>query len=237
MELLTTTTKKVFSSTIPRKVVELLRLGEAEEGQAPRLGIKASDVRDAFFSFLGFTRLDSSDALRKAIARGVQEGVFGYTSGAIPVLGTDGRYQVACEKVVLGRTVAEDEVDFDSGFLIMPSAIPPAPDPVGTGTDGQIHDGGGVPYQPQTGGTLPGGPMLPLVTPPVTTKREVTIRITGSRDQLYKAWPAIANLADKAGKASIQISATSDQGFEQSWLRNAVYEPLEEADVLDEQDS
>ena len=79
--------------------------------------------------------------------------------------------------------------------------------------------------------------MLPLVTPPVTTKREVTIRITGSRDQLYKAWPAIANLADKAGKASIQISATSDQGFEQSWLRNAVYEPLEEADVLDEQDS
>ena len=45
MELLTTTAKKVFSTTTPRKTVELLRLGEAEEGQPPRLGIKTAEVR------------------------------------------------------------------------------------------------------------------------------------------------------------------------------------------------
>jgi hypothetical protein len=231
MELLTATTKKVFSSTTPRKVVELLRLGEAEEGQAPRLGSKASEVRDAFFSFLGFTRLDNSDALRKAIARGVQEGVFGYTSGTVPALGADGKYQVAREKTTFSRAIVEDEIDFDSGFLIMPTAIPLAPEPVDAGL--QVRDGDGDPYTPQTGS----GPTLPIVTPPQTTRTEVNIRITGSRDQLFKAWPAIANLADKAGKASIRVSATSEQGFDQSWLRNAVYEPLEEADVLDEQDS
>jgi len=49
---------------------------------------------------------------------------------------------------------------------------------------------------------------------------------------LYKAWLEIANLADKAGKASLEITATSEAGFDPSWLRNAVYEPLEEADVL-----
>jgi hypothetical protein len=232
MELLTVTTKKVFSSTTPRKMVELLRLGEAEEGQSPRLGIRASDVRDAFFSFLGFTRLDSSDALRKAIARGVQEGVFGYTSGTLPTLCADGKYQVARDKVVFQRAIADDEIDFESGFLIMPSAIPPPPEPVGAGTGGQVRDGDGPPYQPPTGG----GPTPPTSTPPQTTRKEVTIRITGSRDQLFKAWPAIANLADKAGKASIQVNAASEQGFDQSWLRNAVYEPLEEADVLDDRD-
>jgi hypothetical protein len=55
-----------------------------------------------------------------------------------------------------------------------------------------------------------------------------------SRDQLYEPWPAIADLVDKAGRASPQISAGSEYGFDRSWLRNAVYEPLEEAEVLDE---
>ncbi|MBI4295354.1 MAG: DUF499 domain-containing protein, partial [Chloroflexi bacterium] len=233
MELLTVTTKKVFSSTTPRKIVDLLRLGEEVEGQPPRHGIKASEVRDAFFSFPGFTRLDSSDALRKAIARGVQEGIFGYTSGTAPALGADGKYQVGREKVAFQHAIAEDEVDFDSGFLIMPAAIPAAPEPVGGGS--QVRDGGGEPYQPPTGGTAPGVPQPPLVVPTEATQRAVTIRITGSRDQLFKAWPAIANLADKAGKASIQVNAASEQGFDQSWLRNAVYEPLEEADVLEKE--
>ena len=65
-----------------------------------------------------------------------------------------------------------------------------------------------------------------------STPQKVTIRIAGSRDQLFKAWLAIANLAEKAGKASIEVSAVNEQGFDQTWRRNAVYEPLEEADVI-----
>ncbi len=235
MELLTNTTKKVFSGTTPRKIVELMRLGEAESGRALRLGIKTSEIRDAFYSFLGFTRLDTSDAVRKAIARGVQEGVFGYTSGAVPALGDDGKYQIARDKIIFGRPIPDDEVDLDSGFLVMPMAFPPAPEPAGVSTGGEILEGG-VPYSggavetAETTGEKEGG------IPTIQSRKDVTLVIKGSRDQLYKAWPAIANLADKAGKASIQVSATSEEGFDPSWLRNAVYEPLEEADVLSEQE-
>ncbi len=237
MELLISTTKRVFTSTTPRKIVDLLRLGEVEEGRGPRLGIRSSDVRDAFFSFFGFTRLTSGDALRKAIARGVEEGLFGYTSGAAPTLGIDSKYQIARDKVLFQRTVPEDEIDLDSGFLIMPGAIPPAPAPAGAGSppEGIGERGTGTwksPVEPSPpGGSNPPPPPLPVC------QKEVTIRITASRDQLFKAWQAISNLADKAGKASLEIKATSDQGFDPSWLRNAVYEPLEEAGVLHQKDS
>ena len=61
----------------------------------------------------------------------------------------------------------------------------------------------------------------------------MSLRITGSRDQLYQAWNAIANLADKAGNVSLNVSAASEEDFDQNWLRNAVYEPLEGADLLE----
>ena len=65
----------------------------------------------------------------------------------------------------------------------------------------------------------------------------MNLRITGSRDQLYQAWNAIANLADKAGEVSLDVSAASEEGFDENWLRNAVYEPLEEADVLEAEET
>lgn len=54
-----------------------------------------------------------------------------------------------------------------------------------------------------------------------------------SRDQVFKAFPAIANLADKSdgGKIRIRIEGISGDGYDPSWLRNAVDEPLDEADI------
>ncbi|MDQ7838150.1 MAG: hypothetical protein RDU59_06640 [Thermodesulfobacteriota bacterium] len=47
------------------------------------------------------------------------------------------------------------------------------------------------------------------------------------------AGPAIANLADKSdgAKVRIRVEGTSEAGFNPAWLRNAVDEPLDEADV------
>jgi hypothetical protein len=108
VELITQTQRKVFESINPGKIIELFKLGE---GTPPQLGISTCDVVDGFYSFLGFTRLMSSSAIRKAIAKGVQDGYFGYVSGPKPVAGPDGKFQVALDKVRFKTPVPEDEID------------------------------------------------------------------------------------------------------------------------------
>jgi hypothetical protein len=181
-------------------------------------------VRESFFSYLDPPRLESASALRGAIARGVAEELMAYTSGTPPALGPDGTFQVSREKVVLGRQLADDEIDLDSGFLMLPSAAPAAATP--------------QPEPPP--GPAPGaGPMpAPAPTPPPTGPRGALPRAArlvfrATRDQVFKAFPAIANLAEGSddGKVTIQVEATSEAGYDPSWLRNAVEEPLDEADV------
>jgi hypothetical protein len=63
-----------------------------------------------------------------------------YTSGAVPALGPDGKYQVALNKVRFELDIAEDEVDLESGFIMLPQAIPqaaPITPPVPGGQPGQ----------------------------------------------------------------------------------------------------
>ena len=80
MELLTQVQSRVFSTLKPVKLVELFKLGEE---QPPRFGIRCADVVSGFYSFLGYTRLTNKEVIQKAIARGVQEGVFGYFTGSV----------------------------------------------------------------------------------------------------------------------------------------------------------
>lgn len=53
------------------------------------------------------------------------------------------------------------------------------------------------------------------------------------REQVFKVFPAIAYLADKSNgaRARIRIEGSSAAGFDPSWLRNAVDEPLDEANI------
>ncbi|MEX2167741.1 MAG: DUF499 domain-containing protein [Pirellulales bacterium] len=235
MELLTSLGRKwVHTSVTPQKLADRVRLGqELEPGQPPRPGVKVSEVVEAFYCFLEPPRLNSDKAVQKAVARGVAESVFGYASGATPTLGADGKYQVSRDKVAFGRTLSDDEVDLDSGFLIAPAAIPdwPQPSPPGGGT-GTATTGTGetttTTTEPQPGDTT-GGPSPPSRT----AKQEVRIKFAATRDQVFKAFPAIANLADKSdsGQVSIEVLGTNAAGFDPAWLRNAVDEPLDEADI------
>ena len=61
----------------------------------------------------------------------------------------------------------------------------------------------------------------------------VRLSFAATRDQVFKAFPVIANLADKSdnGKIVIHLEASSRPGFDPAWLRNAVEEPLDEADI------
>jgi len=170
-------------------------------------------------------RVLTARGLQKAVSRAVQEGAFGYFSGPQPTMGPDGRYQGNESKVAYGRTVLEDEIDLDTGFLMMPDAIPrtkptepPGPGPVPPGP---------IPPEPEPPGP---GPIPPS---PPDAQKTVNISFAANRDQLFGAWQAIANLADMAGKIEVSVSATSEEGFDRNKLRNAVIEPLQEADLIE----
>jgi hypothetical protein len=221
IELITQVQKRVFTTAVPTKIVELFKLGE---GEPPRMGIRVSEVIEGFFAFLGFPRLTSQEVVRKAIARGVGERIFGYVSGAAPTLGPDAKFEVAVDRVRFDTQVADDEIDVDSGFIMMPAAIPaaaPAPGPPGPGP------------APPGPGPVPPGPTPPGPVPPAQTQRSVSLEFSANRDALFTAWNAIANLADLAGEVRVTVQAESADGFDRSKLQNGVLEPLREADLIE----
>jgi hypothetical protein len=225
MELLTQVQSRVFTTLNPAKIVELFKLGD---GQPTRLGIRCADVVSGFYSFLGYTRLASKEVIQKAIARGVQEEVIGYFTGSAPALDPSGKYQVPRNRVRFNVTISDDEVDLESGFVMLPQAIPAEPTPV-TGPGPEFP---GATPRVEDGTPPPGtGCVGPAV--PTATERVVQLGFTADRDALYEAWNAIANLADMAGKVEVNIRAESETGFDKSKLQNGVFEPLREADLIE----
>ena len=231
MELLVDLQRRVFTTVNPSKIIELFKLGE---GTPLTLGIRTPDVVDGFYSFLGFPRLVNSAAVKKAISRGIQEGFFGYYSGSTPVLGNDGKYQVPVSRVRFNTMVGEDEIDMDSGFLMMPQAVPlPAPSPA-TAATGPT---GAAPGASGTGPTLiltppPGVPSGASPSEASAAQKSVEINFSADRNQLFSAWNAIANLADLAGKVNVTVRADSVEGFDKNKLQNGVLEPLRESDLI-----
>ena len=61
----------------------------------------------------------------------------------------------------------------------------------------------------------------------------VSLVFTATRDQVFKAFHAIANLANKSDneKLKIRIEGTAADAYDPSWLRNIVEEPLDEANI------
>jgi len=216
MELLVDVQRRVFSTTTPNKIVELFTLGE---GSPPALGIKTADVVDGFYSFLGFPRLIGSVVLKAAIAKGIHDKFFGYYSGSTPTLGDDGKYQVPVARVRFDTTVAEDEIDLESGFLMMPQAIPVAAPPP------EVTQPPETPKKPEE--TKRDEP------PPPVNPQTVDLSFSADRNQLFSAWNAIANLADLAGKVNVTVHAESAEGFDKGKLQNGVLEPLRESDLIE----
>ena len=235
MELLVDLQRRVFTTVNPSKIIELFKLGE---GTPLTVGIRTTDVVDGFYSFLGFPRLVNSAVVKKAIARGIQEGFFGYYSGSIPALDSDGKYQVPLARVRFNTMVGEDEIDMDSGFLIMPQAVPVAaasPASAATGSTGVAPgapSGESTPTLTPTPGA-PSGEAGAFPSGGVAVQKSVEINFSADRNQLFTAWNAIANLADLAGKVNVTVRADSAKGFERSKLQNGVLEPLRESDLIE----
>ena len=65
------------------------------------------------------------------------------------------------------------------------------------------------------------------------TGRQYTLKLTASKSEVFKVWQVLQALSDKSEKmnVSIQIDAEAQDRFDPVWLRNAVEEPLDEADI------
>jgi len=132
-------------------------------------------------------------------------------------------------------SLPDDEVDFDTGFILLPSAMPEAaPARIQPGMEQSDPPPSGVSEPPHPPNVPPMSPASPPATvSPAGTGSSIFLRFEANRDQVYQAFLAVANLADRAdgGKILIQITAQAANGFDPDWYRNAVEEPLDEADI------
>lgn len=222
MEMLIDLHRRVFTSLAPGKIIDLFRLGQ---GQPPALAISTAEIRDGFFSILGFTRLAGDSALCDALAKGAHAGLFAYYAGPAPQLSA-GVYRVAPSQIRIGSPLRADEIDLDAGFLFLPQAVPPTVQP--------------TPQPPAGGPAAPalGPPNAPIPTaapgaPSPALQKTLDLQLRADRNALFKAWNALANLADMAGEVEVTIHAESPAGFDQSKLQNGVLEPLREADLIE----
>jgi hypothetical protein len=213
--------RRLFTSVTPEKIVELMRLGEGEE---PSQAVGTDHIVESFYGVLGFPRLESEAALRQAIAQGVQQGTFGYVGRTgqeeIDRLREGGGYLISPKAARIGVDLPEGEVDLSSAFIVLPMVIeaeapqpptPPGPEPLPPGPGPQ--------------------PPVPPPPPPVTTQTTVRLSMRMTRQQLYASFNSIGNLAEAAGSVHMTVEAQKLDGFDPTWLRNAVLEPLDEADV------
>ena len=152
-----------------------------------------------------------------SLREGIGESAFAYTTGT-PTVGADGKYQVNLAKVVFGRAMSEDEVDLDAGLLIVPSAASKCGSrqrqrrrrlerkrPPGTPTTTTIGPG--------PGGSKPGGA--------TSARTHVRVTMTANRDEVFKAFKALANLSEKSdgGKISLVAEGQASEGYDSNWLR------------------
>lgn len=234
LELLTTVQPRVFGSVTPTKVADLFQIGT---GDTPKTGVKVCDVVAGFFTFLGFPRLSSDGIVRQAIVKGIEASVFGYATGT-PKLGEDGRYQLDYGRVAIGRHLADDEVDLETGFLIAPSAVPAKPElkPTGAGasTSGAGSGGAGTVTDGPPGAGASDGASNQGSGTVVSGTSSVELSFQADRNKLFTAWSALANLADLAGQVSVTVKATGAAPFDQGKLDNGVLEPLRELGLIED---
>ena len=230
MELLTVVVRRVHQTLTPAKLIDLLRLGERSIGdESASLGISAERIRDTFFEVLSFPRLQDETALKRAIIAGVKDGTFGYAGRADRIesgrLREGSDYRIGRAQVAIRKDLRDDEIDLSSGFIVLPAGIeaeapvPPAETSATVAPSTETLTGG-VTYQ-----------ATPVGVAPAVSKTHVRFKVTLNRQQVYASFQAFANLAEKAGTIEVIVDAQTLQGFDPVWLRNAVIEPLEEADA------
>lgn len=227
IELLKIAPPHLFDTVTPEKIMDLMQLGM---GEVARNGLPISEIVQAFFENLDFPRMENSAAVGVAVAQGVQSGLFGYVGRSAMVdisqLRDSSGYYIDRDLVRIGMHLDESEIDMSSAMIVLPQVIQPVVlvEPGDTQVSEQIT----------TEIDQPGTDSSEQITTPQTQSKirtHVRLSMEMTRQQIYASTNALSNLAQAAGKIKILVEATKVDGFDPTWLQNAVLEPLDEADI------
>jgi hypothetical protein len=210
----------VFETITPQKLGGLIGLGPEHRF------VSAPKVVDAAFSYLQFPKLLSDAALRDAVARGVMKGVFGYAAMAVD---RGDALEVRPELVSIGRPMGSDEADLGDGAFLVDASyarelarLPPqdeTPEQPGGDSDGSSGVG--------ESGTGDSGARKALAG----TRLSLLFRV--GKSELFDSMQVLATLSDEseALEVAMRVEATAKESFDQTWVRNAIRERLEEAGI------
>lgn len=208
----------VFETVTPQKLATLLRIGPE------RRFVAVLEVVDAAFSYLQFPKLRSDAALYDAIARGAMKGVFGYVSMA----SVDGdELKARPELVRVGRPLGIDEVDLGEGAFLLDSAYArelghlPEPEPCEDGSVDGSSSGSSGASSSESG----------VRRPAAGTSLSLSFRV--GKTELFDSMQVLSTLSDESETldVSMNVDATAKAGYDQTWVRNAIRERLEEAGI------
>ena len=212
----------VFDSITPAKLAGLLKIGDGGARS-----IACSSVVDAAFSYLDFPKLADTGAIRHAVAAGTTSGALGYIGDAEE---SDGQLVVTPALVRLGTPTPDDEIDLGPrAFILSPAyarELSPLTPPEGPAAPGGAGGGG-----PGVGPPSP--PPPPLPPPPGASRLKVVYE--ASKATAFAALTMLPAIAERSTsmRVKVEIDAQADDadGYDATWLRNAVHEPLEEAGI------
>jgi len=214
----------LFDSVTADKLVALTYLSE-------RQIVPLDQVVKEFYASFDFPRLIDANLLRDAISQGVRAGKLGYTT--VYQVDDEGRYHFPNPDLVyIDRRLHREEIELTGSILLDVSITRSA---IRVEPDEEI-----APLPPTPGFTGDAQPLFPDKTelmPPSRgsegPRRFYRLNIATDKGRAFRAFRAIQNLTERADRMTvqIQIQAESDGGFDALWLRNAVEEPLDEADI------
>jgi hypothetical protein len=213
----------MFATLTPDKLIALTMLSQERFLETDR-------IVSGFFAYLNFTRLTGTDAIADAIARGVSDGKLGYT--AVWTVENGKVVLPSKELIYFGRTLRRDEIDLTGSLLIdaesardLTAVAHSAIDEVDSSVDRYVVPNAANPQM--------ASPSSASEEPPSTGKRRFRLSVRTDKSRVFKAFKAIQTLSDKADRMTVQIEviAETDGAFDPVWLRNAIAEPLDEADI------
>jgi len=216
---------QVFDRLTPARLAAIAHLGDRGFAWCDELGAH-------FFTFFELTKLWSLEALREAVAEGVEKGLFAY---AVDVAAEGEKVRVSDPSLVRRReAVQPDEIDLGSSTALLSNSV--ADQILATVS---TPENAGPEAPPASEGGTRADPVSPPLEPPTSAdqeagRRSVRLTVEATEDDLLTLQKALAGLRDVVSPGrmrlslSVDASADGEATIDPIQFQNRVRQHLEE---------